>query len=98
MATTLNRPVKRITDGRVFERGRRRVVVTLYPGDRIGMRLERTRREYVGNISTVFSFLAECDVLREQAKIRARVRELMKAGSTMRSAKAQARREMRQSS
>lgn len=46
--TTLLKPVRRSTaSAPIFERGHRRVVVTLLPGDCIGFRLERTRREYV---------------------------------------------------
>lgn len=55
MTTKLTRPVRRKTAQTVRDTGKqRRIVVTLYPGGTIGLRLERTRREEVITVEAVY--------------------------------------------
>ena len=56
MTTQLNKPVSRVTLSAVRDRGAkfRQVVVTLQPGDLIGMRLKGTRYGCVIAISSVW--------------------------------------------
>lgn len=91
--TRLQKPVKRFTIGTVFERGHRRIVVTLYPGDLIGLRLERTRREYTAPLATVFATVCRWEVDHQRRRFEAQVRELVKSGLPRRAAKKQARKE-----
>ena len=37
---------------------KRRVVITLLPGDRIGLRLERSRNGYIANVSQLYYTMA----------------------------------------
>lgn len=94
--TTLNRPVRRSTaNATVFERGHRRIVVTLHPGDCIGLRLERTRREYLLPLADVYQIAAARTILRARADFDRRVKVLVKSGLNRRQAKKQARQETR---
>ena len=55
MATRLNKRVKRLTEATIREAGKtRRNVVTLYPSGVIGLRPEKTRREELIAIDTVW--------------------------------------------
>jgi hypothetical protein len=55
--TTLNKPVCRRTR-EPFAHYRRRIVVTLGPGDVLGMRLERTRTTFTATLAAVYRVLA----------------------------------------
>jgi hypothetical protein len=94
--TTLNKPVRRSTASTVFERGHRRIVVTLYPQngaqpERIGFRLERQRREWTADLQGLYDMVIRNTVLREQRDFERRVKELVKGGMTRRAAKRMAR-------
>jgi hypothetical protein len=59
--TDLKRPVRRRTRF-PFAHYRKRIVVTLEPGDTIAMRLERTHTPYRGTLSAVYRQLVEWHV------------------------------------
>lgn len=63
MTTELKKPVKRQTTHAVDNR--RKVVVTLYPGDTIGFRLHRTRTEYVTSIAACYCMAVAQEVARK---------------------------------
>lgn len=63
--TPLSRPVARKSSG--MHRGRQ-LVVTLYPGDVIGVRHLRTRREYHLSLAAVYDMAVKATVLRERAQ------------------------------
>lgn len=72
MTTALEKPVKRVTNG--THRGRT-MVVTLYPGDVIGVRQSRTRKEYSIPLAWVYDAAVKAEVQRkrvEKKKARAR--------------------------
>ena len=52
--TPLRTPVRRRAVGTVH--GGRRLVVTLHPGDVLGFREERTRREYLLSIGAAYTY------------------------------------------
>jgi hypothetical protein len=56
--TDLLKPVRRRSRDQ-FAHYRKRIVVSLEPGDVLAMRLERTRTTYRATIATVFRTLAE---------------------------------------
>lgn len=89
--TTLNKPVRRSTNATVFDRGHRRIVVTLQPGDVIGLRLERHRTEYLIPIADVYQIAAARTILAERREFEKRVSALIKAGHNRREAKKIAR-------
>lgn len=62
--TDLRKTVKRRAVAAAY-RGRR-IVVSLHPGDVIGFREERTRREYFLSISGAYTYAVRCAV--EQAR------------------------------
>jgi len=53
MTTTLDRPVARQTIARCGDR--RQLIITLYPGDVMGLRPKQTRKEYTIALSAVYS-------------------------------------------
>ncbi len=66
--TDLHRPISRRTDSTIRDAGkRRRLVVTLYPGDVIGIRPERTQREEITTLEAVWGMAVKCRVRQEQA-------------------------------
>ena len=66
--TDLHKPVSRRTDSTIRDAGkRRRLVVTLYPGDVIGIRPERTQREEITTLEAVYGMAVKCRVRKEQA-------------------------------
>lgn len=77
--TDLTKRVKRRTIGRL--RSGRRIVVSFHPGDVIGFREERTRKEYVLSISGAYTYAVTLEVARRKAdrakarKERARARK-----------------------
>lgn len=72
--TALNKPIKRSTNAVIRDKGRtRRLVVTLYPGDVIGLRPEKTRREEITSLAAVYSLAIKQRLAAERAeKIKAR--------------------------
>lgn len=72
MPTHLQRPVTRQTEGR--HRGRP-LVVTLYPGDIIGVRQARTRTEYTIPLAWVYDAAVKAEVTRQRAEKAKRKRE-----------------------
>lgn len=91
--TDLNKKLKRRTLGTVFDRGHRRVIVTLHPGDRIGLRLERTKKEYIADVSAIYRAVVRWTVDGKQRALEARIKSLVKQGMTRREAKKIARQE-----
>lgn len=71
--TDLRKPVSRRTDTTIRDAGKsRRLVVTLYPGDVIGVRPEKTRREERTTLAAVYDLAVKARVRLEQAEKRAR--------------------------
>ncbi len=66
--TPLERPVKR-RSRMPFGHYRKRMVVVLHPGDKIAMRLEKTRTWYWAELDDVFRILAQWHAARERARI-----------------------------
>lgn len=75
MATVLNRPVTRKTT--MPHRGRQ-MVVTMYPGDVIGVRHERRRKEYQVPLSWVYDMAVKAEVMRQKAERAKRKKVLTK--------------------
>lgn len=63
--TDLTKRVSRRTIGR--HRGRR-IVVSFHPGDVLGFREERTRREFVLSIEGAYTYAVKLEVLRRRAE------------------------------
>ena len=66
MTTKLNRKVKRKSQHRY--RGKRHIIVTLYPNDLIGFREERLRKEFVIPIVAAYEFAVKIEVMHESKK------------------------------
>jgi hypothetical protein len=65
--TQLERPIKR--RGRLpFGHYRKRIVVMLHPGDKIAMRLEKSRTGYWAELDDVFRILAQWHAARERQR------------------------------
>jgi hypothetical protein len=77
--TELTRPVRR-RSRTSFAHYRRRIVVTLEPGDVLAMRLERTRTTYRAPLTNVFRQLVEWHVAAARRKKR-EVRRRRKRGA-----------------
>jgi hypothetical protein len=92
--TDLKKPVTRRTRGTVFERGERRILVTLEPGDMLGLRLERTRRTYRARLSDLFRVAVSWEADAEKNRFNRRLAELRKAGHSKRDARRIARQEL----
>lgn len=75
--TELTKRVSRRTIGR--QRGGRRIVVSLHPGDVLGFREERTRREYVLSITGAYVYAVSLEVARRKAE-RAAARKAKRSG------------------
>lgn len=67
--TQLERPIKR-RSRLPFGHYRKRMVVMLHPGDKIAMRLEKSRTWYWAELDDVFRLLAQWHAERERARIR----------------------------
>lgn len=67
MTTALSKPVKRTGSVPVYGRT---LVVTLYPGDVIGLRQSKTRKEYVLPLGHVYSLAVKHEVARARAEKR----------------------------
>lgn len=67
--TELDKTVRRRSRA-PFAHYRRRIVVSLEPGDVLAMRLERTRSTYRAPLATVFRQLVEWHALAEQRRRR----------------------------
>lgn len=69
--TDLNKAVKRRTNATIRDAGKvRRMVVTLYPGDVIGIRPEKTRREERTTLAAVYGLAVKQRVAIERAEKR----------------------------
>lgn len=70
--TTIKSPVRRKSDAVVRDQGKlRRLVITIYPNDTIGVRPEKTRREEIVSIEAVYSLGVKQRLASERAtKIR----------------------------
>lgn len=99
--TNLNKPItRRATNATVFERGTRRILVTLYPpsgsqAEQVGFRLERTRREYRVNLPDLYWQAVKGEAASAARKFARLVAEKVKAGHNRRTAKMLARKEMK---
>ncbi len=90
--TDLRKPVRRVTIGRRRDRSKSRaMVISLEPGDVIGIRLQGTRQTFRRSIEAVYE-----DAIRYHlAKIDKRARQIAKSeGVKMRSAMVRARKEL----
>ena len=67
--TELERPIKR-RSRLPFGHHRKRLVVMLHAGDKIAMRLEKSRTWYWAELDDVFRLLAQWHAERERARIR----------------------------
>ena len=67
--TELERPIKR-RSRMPFGHYRKRMVVMLHPGDKIAMRLEKTRTWYWAELDDVFRILAQWHANRERQRRR----------------------------
>jgi len=70
--TNLNKKVKRVTHSRIQQRP---IVVTLYPGGYVGLRLKGCRKEYQLGLDDLYWQAAKAEVAkkrREKAKKRAK--------------------------
>jgi hypothetical protein len=71
--TLLHKPISRETSELVRARGARPLIVTLYPGDQIGLRPKGTRREERTTLAAVYSLAIKQRITRERAdKVAAR--------------------------
>ena len=91
--TDTTHSVTRRSIGTVFDRGNRRVIVTIGEGDVIKFRLERQRQEYVAAIPSLFNTAAMWHCNSQHRAFEKRVKELTKAGNNRRTAKKLARQE-----
>lgn len=67
MTTQLTKPVRRRTDTAKYDRGKmRRYVITLYPGDLIGVRLEKCRQEEFLPVGVAFSMATKLRIAKER--------------------------------
>ena len=66
MTTALSRPVAR--KAAFTQDAGRRLVVTLYPGDLLGLRAERTRNEYVVTLGAIFSMAVKLHLAAKRAE------------------------------
>lgn len=78
--TELKRPIKRRSQ-LPFGHYRKRMVVMLYPGDKIAMRLEKSRIWYWAELDDVFLILAQWHAAREQA-LKRQDRRIKRKGKT----------------
>ncbi|MDQ3623509.1 MAG: hypothetical protein M3463_13640 [Verrucomicrobiota bacterium] len=67
--TELERPIKR-RSRLPFGHYRKRMIVMLHPGDKIAMRLEKTRTWYWADLDDLFRLLAQWHAARERERKR----------------------------
>jgi hypothetical protein len=91
--TELNRPVRRVSLGKRREKSAwRALILSLEPGDLIGIRLQGTRQTFRLGAESVY----ELAVQWHERKIEKRSRQLIKTeGLKLRSARAKARKELK---
>jgi hypothetical protein len=65
MATELKKAVRRAVSGIDIER--RGIIITLYPGNFIGLRARRTRKEFTIPIAVVYRLAAERTIAADKA-------------------------------
>lgn len=71
--TDLHKQLQRRTSATIRDDGRaRRIVITLYPGNVIGLRPEKTRREELLPVVAAWSTAVKMRVARERAERQAR--------------------------
>ncbi len=69
MATKLTKPVKRLSASIVRDAGKiRNLVITLYPNDTIGLRPEKTRREEIVTLGSVYALAVRQRAMKEHAE------------------------------
>lgn len=95
MATTLTKAVTRKTAVETFDRGKSRsLIVSIEPAGRdnavIGIRIAGTRDTYRLGVQTVLNMA----ITKHHDDVRRKAQKLHKEGTPMRSAKAQAKREL----
>ena len=100
--TDLNKPITRRASATYFDRGTRRILVTLIPArgsraERISFRLERTRQAYTVDLAGLFEVVLQRSIESDRRAIDRRAKELVKAGHNKRTAKKLARQERKQS-
>lgn len=89
--TELNKPVSRKTSAAKYEKSKhRRVILSLEPTAKVGVRLEGTRQTYRVDAEVFYEFAVRLWV----AAVECRTKQLVKSGMTRRSATAQARKEL----
>lgn len=66
--TPLNKSITRRSEATIRDGGRnRRIVITLYPSNVIGLRPEKTRREEVIPVEAVWSIAVKMRIAKERA-------------------------------
>ena len=71
--TDLRKPVTRRTDTTIRDAGKsRRMVITLYTGDTLGLRPEKTRREEFISLTTIYEYAIKLRVRKERADKKAK--------------------------
>jgi hypothetical protein len=99
--TMLTKAVRRLTTATHFCRGTRHIIVTLHPpngaqGERIGFRLERTRKEYMVDLAGEFESVVYRVCTAEANAIERRAKQIVKGGGIpLRTARRMAREEAR---
>lgn len=74
--TPLTKIVRRQTEATVRDGcRRRRLVVTLYPNDTLGLRLSKTRREELVTLESIYALAVKQRIRGERAEIAATKRE-----------------------
>lgn len=67
--TSLTKPITRRTENKIQQRP---IVVTLYPGGTIGLRLLKTRHEEILTVEAAYSLAVKQRIARERAEKKAR--------------------------
>jgi len=92
--TNLEKIVRRRTL-RAFDHHGRRLIVELAPGDVLAMREERRKASVRVSLQTLYVWLVQRDAIERVRKYERRIKELVKAGLDRRTAKRQAREEIK---
>lgn len=93
--TDLTKPIKRVTPATVFEKSRnRKLIVSIEPAGRdgaiVGVRVQGTRQTYRVGVNSIYNLAVQHHL----NKIERKVKALKKEGVPLRSARAQARKEI----
>lgn len=81
MTTQLTKPIRRRTEAGKFDRGKlRRYVITLYPGDLIGFRLEKCRHEEFLPIGVAYNTAIRLRIAKEREEKRSGKKRLVSRG------------------